>query len=640
MQRSQLDRSSVRRSGSSGASPLVPPGQATWPLGTARYYAVDYDGGSDSNIGYSDVSAADAGTKALKTWHRLREILPINGAGRIVRILVKPRAAKAPYLNPNGSAADVDLRGLYEYSTFSEVRATTDFSDTTAEQILCGAVQAAAGPGVGGTWSVGAYATRVITPAAGVFPAQATIGGKRVRFLGNVTPAIANACATIMRITGAGDLVISGDLNGGSPAAGDEFVIEEAACVFSQFISSGNPGATENGSPGFSIAGFRFTATSQQISAYVMRFAFCEFAGSLTVTGHPGGLSFTRFYRRVLGASIFVGGNRFESTSFFSSIVGAFTLQHTYLTGNVSFSTPGVVQASIGGGCYFGGTVTAIGVGRGVIGGSGFGAGFILGRVNSSTIERAYFSRTVSVNSSSCYFWGATFGGLGASACITLFDDGQNLGLDDIQSDGGNTGVFVLAGATVRNTRISVGRITAFTSPTTGGDFSLPNSVVVTIAQLAQMDFRDDENNCLIGTGKVCMGSAVLCTNGSGGTLPIGSVVRVIADSSVTSAQANNAANATSVHGVTANAAANGAGVMVVTAGHCLTRFAADPAVPNVAYLDVGTAGQAQVAIPPVAATNQKLRLGTVVDPLGGGTGLAIVGLRPEIVPVLADGAA
>ena len=52
---------------------------ASWALGAVRWYAVDGTHGSDANVGFSDVSSADAGTKAKQTIGGLAAIFPRIG---------------------------------------------------------------------------------------------------------------------------------------------------------------------------------------------------------------------------------------------------------------------------------------------------------------------------------------------------------------------------------------------------------------------------------------------------------------------------------------------------------------------------------------------------------------------------------
>ena len=123
---------------------------ASWPTATPRFFALDYDGGSDTNAGFSDVSMTAAGAVAKKTWEGIQAILPSLGAGRSVEIAIKSRAAGATYLNLAAAVATLDLTSFSNYSTRLSVRGTaTDttassvaFADDVNDQIFCGAQRA------------------------------------------------------------------------------------------------------------------------------------------------------------------------------------------------------------------------------------------------------------------------------------------------------------------------------------------------------------------------------------------------------------------------------------------------------------------------------------------------------------------
>ena len=107
---------------------------AVWT--SLRYFAVDYDNGSDSNVGFSDVSAAAAGTVAKKTWEGLQVILPASGSGKSAEIVVRARAAGATYRNVADTAdAVLDLVSYSGYSRLS-VRGTDTVTTASATAFL------------------------------------------------------------------------------------------------------------------------------------------------------------------------------------------------------------------------------------------------------------------------------------------------------------------------------------------------------------------------------------------------------------------------------------------------------------------------------------------------------------------------
>jgi hypothetical protein len=104
-------------------------------------------------------------------------------------------------------------------------------------------------------------------------------------------------------------------------------------------------------------------------------------------------------------------------------------------------------------------------------------------------------------------------------------------------------------------------------------------------------------------------------------------------------AKADTAAHATAVYGVSYSQNTVGGRVVFVNSGFVTVNFDVAPVVGDIAYLSQTNAGNATKTVPPVAATNQKLRLGIVVRVIGGGT-LAVVHFRPELIPVTSDGVA
>lgn len=166
-------------------------------------------------------------------------------------------------------------------------------------------------------------------------------------------------------------------------------------------------------------------------------------------------------------------------------------------------------------------------------------------------------------------------------------------------------------------------------------------------ATLTYECFRDSGDNLIATQGSFAasLPNAQMCppvARPSGAALTHFRVVRVDpATGQIVHAQADTAAHATAVVGVMASkttAAAQAASF--VSTGFKVVEFDADPTAGDIAYLDAATAGLAVNAPPAVAGTNQKLRLGRVVHPFGGGTHLAIVELAIETFPVVSNGAA
>lgn len=619
--------------------------EAAWSLSVVRFYFVDNENGSDANPGYIDAAAnttftpAETSAVALKTSEELRNRVPRSGAGRSAAILFKPRSDGGTYLNKSGGTDYLDVS--YDgYAIF--VMRGSDLTNSTNDKFDLGGIIDVPGPNADLSWTVQSVSSFTITVASGNFPAELSCVGRKFQFTGNVTSAARTQSQGCCQRPSATQVDTGGSQ---TLANGDTFYLTTPGVRFDNII--GSPGRVvpqpNTSEVGMCLAGFRFNNTIQTTWQGVANVQFLRFDSSVTWFAEAQVVASTNYRdesntSRAINCSI-----DFRSSVAFRKNFG--NIRNCAFQSTVQYSPALLppINSVLFTACFCNGNVRVGGLNVAPQG-STFSY-CTIGQTESNTFHNMVVRAGLTIDSCRVAINGIDLAGSSAGIAFAGNNDifingvtgalaaGSVLDLSSTASGSGATGAF--------QSRIRVVGAGITATPGAGGSEVLsPGAVSATIAQLAQMDFRDNAGNQLVGTGKVCMGSAVLCTNNSGGTLPIGSVVRVTGDSAVTSAQANTAANATSVIGVTANAAANGAGVMVVTAGHCLTRFAADPAVPNVAYLDTGTAGQAQVAVPAAAATNQKLRLGTVVDPIGGGTGLAIVGLRPEIVPVLADGAA
>lgn len=172
---------------------------ASWATTATRYYTVDYDAGSDSNAGFSDVSAAAAGLVAKKTIQGLRDVLPVLGNGRSVDVIIKARAAGATYLKQDGvTAADLDLRGYTGYVRLS-VRGTDTIASASSVAFAGDANEeiSQGGRTATGTNAAGyklAIATSTVVSISNAAPIVVThdgtgtfVSGERVTFSGGTT---------------------------------------------------------------------------------------------------------------------------------------------------------------------------------------------------------------------------------------------------------------------------------------------------------------------------------------------------------------------------------------------------------------------------------------------------------------------
>jgi len=156
------------------------------------------------------------------------------------------------------------------------------------------------------------------------------------------------------------------------------------------------------------------------------------------------------------------------------------------------------------------------------------------------------------------------------------------------------------------------------------------------VADLAVNSIADQQGNQILveSLGNPAPQPRVKSTGAS--SIAVANLVR-LSGLTVVTARANTAANAASVMGVTSHTAASGSPVFVQNGDFVWIDFDAAPTVNAIAYLSVTTAGRATTTIPPLAATNQKLRLGHVVSVSGT---LGLVAWKPEVLAVLADGLA
>jgi hypothetical protein len=120
-------------------------------------------------------------------------------------------------------------------------------------------------------------------------------------------------------------------------------------------------------------------------------------------------------------------------------------------------------------------------------------------------------------------------------------------------------------------------------------------------------------------------------------------LVRLSSADKVVAAQADTAAHATMVLGVSVNRADNTVptAVLIARGKRAWVRFDVSqgaPTVGNIVYLSTDYAGKAQAGIPSVTGTNQKLRIGRVVRLHWSDNSLALVDMKVESFPINADG--
>lgn len=669
-----------RRGGATSAEDLAGPGLtavdgqltasiANWTITLTRYFFIDYDGGSDSNLGYIDAAAGTTFTAgqltgvALKTIERFHQICPRFGAGRSAVVLVKNRAAGATYKKVDGATDDFfDFSGFVGYRYLLR-RGSTDLTNSTTDRVQAGGIVASAGPNGDSSWTAAASTTSVITAnAAQTLPGANTLRGFRVRFDPNTaTAALRNVAGFISANTaGAGGTITIGANLPAAPAAGDTFFIEQPGVRIAAFREADllncfvTPDAlTFRVSSGLVTVGFGITST-----------AFAAFNG-----GAVGGATYA--FMECVNATnnqVLFSGATLAGAAFF--------VQRSYFDEAGTSRAVGLgLRSSAGVGIFCAGGLVALrdsallsataGItitGGAVFAGSG-GSIFVNGaRVealmapsNSSTslfgTTSATERRTVveggTVRLIGSYTAQSVDGTNTPAAVFTIGGTTTNVtnrggaySFDDCVGATGNLGVGIDA-SNAQGARIYYGRTTVNTVTGAAGDIKLAGTgtPIAGHATFTLTGFVDAAGNAHVGTATLLHGEAALITNKAGGALAVGDVIRTNGTTGeCTKGQADTAANSSGVLGVMVTPPANNAVGYFVSTGVAYTRFSGAPTVGAIAYLDQANAGQATSTVPPVAATNQKLRLGIHVRTVSGNDSL--LRLQPELFPVVSNGAA
>lgn len=627
-----------------------------------RYFAVDYDGGSDANLGYSDVSLADAGTKAVKTLEHLRMIFPKFGYARKAVVAIRSRAGGATYRNIADTADDdIDfLQGVYGYEHLL-VRGTDTiasagsvaFANDLNDKIAAGARL------VPGTSAAGYNPAGVITASdfdvlPATLPAEPAVIGKRIRF-DAATPTVALRNATSMIWLNTASHIMLGVNLPAVPTAADTFYIEEPGVAVGRVLmKSSNPNSVavppSFAVQGVTVAGVRTVAAATAIvvrgAAGFLSLAFCETPAAATISvsvSNVGDFRLQPSYTDeattpatiTVGASLRTDGLAVSgATNFSASSFACITFRPQVLN---------VTQFSVGSGSYSFAGILVQGSGLAAAPATAVG-GTSVGSLGSATSRRmrslSPFSGTeIAVIFSNVLIHGVDLTGAGASALISVNGVGCSVAIHDAVGSAGNTGSG-LSLLSARDCSVLMGTLGANTfTGAVGQDIQGAGPVFYIHADYARTDLRDNQGNHVQGTAGSIMGPTTLATND--GTADIGQykVVRATGSGTVRAAQADTFANASGVVGVTQSpaTAAGPQSAMLTNGGATWIQFDAAPTVGNIAYLSTATPGNAQDTVPAVAGTNQSLKLGRVLRVSGT---LGLVMWTPDSVPVFADGGA
>jgi len=639
-----------------------------------RYFAVDYDGGSDENVGFSDVDMPTAGAVPLKTIEELLTRVPRNGNGQIVVVAIKNRAGGATYLKKDGVTADrILINGFYGYFHFlvrgTGTQATASsvaFANDGADKLFLGA-QIVAGTNVAGYTTTGANTINsvVVTPAG--LAVEPSLIGKRIRFNSTTTTvALRNFTAMIHGNT-ASTISVSDDFPA-IPAITDVLYIEEPSTAVELIsIASNTPNAAVISSlatQGIQIAGIRTTGTggnrnviygpafsqlsfidsaNEQFTAFSV-IDYLDFRCTKNYVDEIGGLILTGVGVRSIGGINSSRGLQILVTSSALVSVGG--------TGVGRVQALNILAVVVGAGCYFFSGVLIQGSGCGT---SSIGTPTVnlIGRGSSTTVRRLRVLEAIgsvgvitalNVSMADCHIWGVDITGIGAGTnqMILFRSTGGALSIDDVVGSTGNT-VSGLDLTFAKDTHITMGTIAVNTfTGAAGQDIIGAGSVFYVHADYGVCDLKDNAGNhiqgasaALVDAGTI-IGTTVLVSND--GNLAIGKfkIVRPTASGAVRAAIATAVTTALTV-GVTQGAPSTIQNTMLVNGGGTWIQFDAAPTAGDIAYLSTTTAGNAQNTIPVVAATNQKLRIGRVLRVSGT---LGYVNFNPEILSVLANGAA
>lgn len=635
---------------------------ATW-TGT-RYFAVDYDNGLDTNVGYSDTSLADAGTKPIKTLQKLRQILPGDGDGQKAVVGIRNRASGATYRNiANSADDDLDLTTFTDYAqlvirgTGTVATANTAaFSDDAADQVVCGA-QIVSGTNSGGYNPTGSPTSSVIScqlngGGAANLSAEPALLGYRVRFAYNTaTSALQNAVSMIWSNTSS-QITLGTNLPA-TPTTSDVFYIEEPAVAISRcFIFSNNPFSSVAGSftnGGLHIVGIKFVGSTapviqQRGATALTNLSFIDIpnSASFSAVSSVGAVDFRigNTYTNQSG-SIITTGNGFRS----NGSVTASTCQQVIITHHVTNQARpqilGVDSFTVGTAC-----VSAGGI---IFQNSGSPAavtnlgGNIVGNAGSSTSRRfrstgVNVGDAISVTRSGVLIYGCDITGTGSSPMITVKAVGCSVSINDVVGSTGNTG-FGLDLTAARDCSILMGTIAANTyTGATGQDIVCDGSTFFVHADYARTDIKDAFGNHIQGSGESILGSVVQAANDANANVGQYKICRpTTSGGAVRAAIASASGTTTRVVGVSQSAFTTTQSTMLCVSGGTWIQFDATPTAGNIAYLSNATAGNAMDAPPTLLSGDRKLRLGIILRVSGT---LGFVNFTPESFGAVSDGAA
>lgn len=302
---------------------------AAWDPALVRYIILDGDNGDDSHAGYlmappgAVFDPAETFTVAVKTTHRINQLRPPVGAGRMVVVLIKPRANAAVYDHlVEGDGLGQDDRSLCTGYALMLTRGS-DLTNSLADRKQLGLVTAVTGPNEDGSFTV------------------AGVGGTPGNVTVSLAPAVLPVSPILVQYQARIALAAGGEI--ATPVKwGDPSADPDRSVLSTWFM----PGPVAPGdhlwleTPGATLASFTEAAEGSSLCAAGLRLT-----GRLTVGAlSPVFATYTHVSVDVAGGSIehHAPGTDVEFTSVFTDETGG-----SVITTGLSVSAPGNRQVSL-----------------------------------------------------------------------------------------------------------------------------------------------------------------------------------------------------------------------------------------------------------------------------------------------------
>jgi hypothetical protein len=487
-------------------SGLAVPISAEWSLSTYRVYAVNYDTGSDSALGYGEgpdetTAAQAAALVPLKTFEELCKRIPPIGQGRKVGIIAIPRVGvDKKFYAKDGITVDSMCLDSIGYSV-PNAFASNGVRDAN-DKVDIGMISAVTGPNGDGSFTVASVAAHVITPVSAAAITQASSRGYFIRWKGNVTVALRTQGSTIGDVTDG--VSFEAEALPTAPVAGDEFFIERPGVIlqtiklFNRQLESLTP---TGGVRGWQVGGFELLVTQAQggiIWDQGMTFVGMNFTGANTTLEVTGGSTTNQTYADMAGATINTRkGMRFAGP--LNIIFWEGTTRQAFVL-FVCLSTCSVFNLASSQGMFSGSLFVGL---LGVFGNTGskwYSAG-VNNSPNFGATSTALFSKLktiagLQIEGVDLRIENATLNNAVGSSLVVKGNCDVSLKTVDGAAAAGFFGLDVSAGEMVRLWNAGGNTLTG-----TGGDVKFTGGATRTWAQIAAAHFEDVNFNIATGPG-------------------------------------------------------------------------------------------------------------------------------------------